>query len=280
MVDDKLVIYRSLGNAVVAARMLVSPCRLCPRRCLADRQSGATGYCGVGHAAYYFDIAVHYGDEMAFIPNYAVSFSGCNLRCRHCITAPAAWLPTVGTLVDCRRLAREIAAVHAQGMRFLHLVGGEPMLHLPLILDLAQYLPTTMRILLDANFYWSAEAMPLLNGVVSDFLPDLKFGNDNCARRLADAVDYWRTVTANILAARAIGDTIVRHLLLPGHFDCCLVPVVEWMAGNCPQTPFSLRRQFVPCGEDLALGKCGFVSEQEYRRAVDFARQEGVNLVE
>ncbi len=42
-------------------------------------------------------------------------------------------------------------------------------------------------------------------------------------------------VTRNILRAAASGDVIIRHLVLPGHLDCCTKPALEWMARNLPR---------------------------------------------
>jgi putative pyruvate formate lyase activating enzyme len=37
---------------------------------------------------------------------------------------------------------------------------------------------------------------------------------------------------------------IVRHLLMPGHYDCCTVPVLQWLAG-LPGIEVSLLTQYL-----------------------------------
>jgi putative pyruvate formate lyase activating enzyme len=37
---------------------------------------------------------------------------------------------------------------------------------------------------------------------------------------------------------------LVRHLLMPGHFDCCTRPVLEWLAG-LPGVEVSLLTQYI-----------------------------------
>jgi putative pyruvate formate lyase activating enzyme len=39
---------------------------------------------------------------------------------------------------------------------------------------------------------------------------------------------------------------IVRHLLLPGHFDCCFLPILNWFTDNIPEALFSLRDGYLP----------------------------------
>jgi putative pyruvate formate lyase activating enzyme len=38
---------------------------------------------------------------------------------------------------------------------------------------------------------------------------------------------------------------VVRHLLMPGHFDCCTEPVLAWLAAR-PDLRVSLLTQYVP----------------------------------
>jgi putative pyruvate formate lyase activating enzyme len=73
---------------------------------------------------------------------------------------------------------------------------------------------------------------------------DYKFGNDACAERLARVPNYSATVQENLLWAAQQGDVIVRHLLMPGHLECCWSPVAEWLATNLSGVKVSLRSGF------------------------------------
>ena len=48
------------------------------------------------------------------------------------------------------------------------------------------------------------------------------------------------------MTASRQGDLIVRHLLLPGHFDCCFRPIVSWLRANLPGVKFSIRDGYLP----------------------------------
>ena len=82
-----------------------------------------------------------------------------------------------------------------------------------------------------SDFYGTDEAFDLLEGVVDTYVADFKFGNDQCARQIARVDRYLEVVTRNLLRACCQGRLIVRHLLLPGHFDCCYRPIVA-LAGR------------------------------------------------
>jgi putative pyruvate formate lyase activating enzyme len=81
----------------------------------------------------------------------------------------------------------------------------------------------------------SREAMELLMDVIDIWLPDFKYGNDVCALRLSGAPKYVEVVTRNLSMAASSGDMIIRHLVLPGHVDCCTKPVLRWISENMPR---------------------------------------------
>jgi hypothetical protein len=94
--------------------------------------------------------------------------------------------------------------------------------------------------------------------VVACYLADLKFGNDACAARYARVPHYFKAVTRNLQQAARSAQVIVRHVLLPGHFECCFRPVVDWVADHTPALPFVLYPGYVPCGpaaRDQQIGR-------------------------
>jgi putative pyruvate formate lyase activating enzyme len=97
-----------------------------------------------------------------------------------------------------------------------------------------------------SDFFGTPEAFSLLGGVVDVYVADFKFGNDGCAKRIASVDDYVRIVTRNLKIAADQADLIVRHLLLPGHFDCCYRPIVNWMQRHLPAAKFSIRDGYLP----------------------------------
>jgi len=53
-------------------------------------------------------------------------------------------------------------------------------------------------------------------------------------------------VRANLLWADEDSRLIVRHLLMPGHVECCWKPVAQWLAAELPRVRVNLRYGFWP----------------------------------
>jgi putative pyruvate formate lyase activating enzyme len=133
-----------------------------------------------------------------------------------------------------------------RGARNIQWVGGEPTIHIPAVLDVMSQCPNLPPVVWKSDFYFTPQALDLLDGAVDVYVADFKFGNDNCARKLAGIDDYVEVITRNLLLTSTRARLIVRHLLLPGHEECCYRPIVDWMAQNLPKTPFSLRDGYLP----------------------------------
>ena len=211
-----------------AARASLASCHLCAHHCGVDRLGGARGLCHAGAETRYFSAQVEVGEELELIPTFAIALGGCDLRCDFCITGASSWNADAGTAFDARAMAIRATRALAAGARTVTLLGGEPTIHLPAALELVAEMPATAELVWKTNAYGSAEARALLEGMFDIWVADFKFGNDDCARRLARIPDYVRTARENLLWAAEHSRLIVRHLLMPGHVQCCWEPVAEW----------------------------------------------------
>jgi putative pyruvate formate lyase activating enzyme len=110
-------------------------------------------------------------------------------------------------------------------------------------------------------------------------LADLKCGNRRCAAALLDAEDYVEVARRNLHRASEHKDLIVRHLLLPGHMDCCTRPTLEWLAAELPRVKVSVRTNYVPPVEAKAT-PAGYVTSQEAEAACRLARDLGLHLIQ
>ena len=159
-------------------------------------------------------------------------------------------------------------------------LGGEPTIHLHAALELVAALPDSAKLIWKTNAHGSAQARELLCGIFDVWLADFKFGNDDCAQRLAKISDYVRIVRENLLWADEHGELIIRHLLMPGHIDCCWKPVAEWLAENLPGVKVNLRAGFWPAWHAARhLELRGTVSAAETERAGKIARLYELNLI-
>lgn len=233
------------------ARQSLRACDLCECRCGTNRLAPLQGQrtpCGLGDASHCFKRHLSYAEEIEIVPSYMVYFAGCNFRCRFCVQAPTCFDPVRGELVQPGALAEECARQIDGGAKTINLLGGEPSLHLHTILELAAAAHTPLPLLLNSNFYMTPEVLDLLDGVIEYYVADFKFGNDDCAARIAGVDRYVEVVTRNLLIASRQSDAklIVRHLLMPGHLECCYKPVAQWMRDHLPGTQFQAGEGYVP----------------------------------
>jgi putative pyruvate formate lyase activating enzyme len=262
------------------ARAMLADCRLCAHDCGVNRLAGENGLCHAGAEARFFCAQTEVSDELELIPTFAIALSGCDLRCDFCITGASSWNPRAGAGFDARAMAVKAEAALQNGARTIMVLGGEPTIHLPAALEFVSLLPETAKLIWKTNAHGSAPARELLDGMFDVWLVDFKFGNDACAQWLAKTPDYVRVVEENLLWADDHSELIVRHLLMPGHVECCWKPVAEWLAENLPGVKVNLRSGFWPAWQAARHTELRrTVSRPESAQAVDLAQRLGLNLV-
>ena len=258
----------------------LSHCTLCEHRCSVNRLAGERGPCKADHLARVFRHRIEFGEETELVPSHLFYLSGCDLRCCFCIAEANAFNPQSGTLLTDDFLAPAVAWGRQRGARNIQWVGGEPTIHIPAIFRSMSGCRDLPPIVWKSDFYGTPDAFHLLNGIVDVYVADFKFGNDDCARRLAKVERYVATVTRNLAIAADQGDLIIRHLLLPGHFDCCYRPVVDFLARELPGAKFSLRDGYLPRWQAQQYGELIHPLDAETAlRASELAAARGLRLV-
>ncbi len=224
------------------ARRLSEPCNLCQHRCGADRDRGE-GWCGAPLQPSRIDPVLHVGEEIAGPTLCLYLGPGCSHRCRFC-TFHALVEGARGDPIDVHRVACALDIWKARGARSLTMIGGEPGIYVPWIFELLVH-EHELPLVWNSNMYHTPEVGRLLDGVVDVYIADFKFGNDACARRLAGLPQYVELVLSNIVTASSQADTIVRHVVMPGHLDCCARLVLDRLAAVVPGIAIHLLR-YIP----------------------------------
>lgn len=268
------------NERLTAAQGHYRSCQLCEHRCGVDRHTAHIGPCKAGVVPNIFRCRVEYGDERELVPSLLVYLSGCDLRCGYCINELNAFDPKRGRPLTAEFLQDAIDAAVEEGAKTLQWVGGEPTIHLPAILEAMTQCRIPLRVIWKTDLYATPEALGLLNGVVDVYLADFKFGNDACALRIAKVERYTGVLQRNLRQVASQGDLIIRHLLLPGHHDCCVEPIVSWIRDQMPAAKVSLRDGYLPhwqAGQLLELARPLDRSESKHAHAL--ALQAGLKLV-
>lgn len=263
----------ALLRRAAEAESRLQHCDLCPWRCGIDRLAGAHGRCGLGAEGRWMRELLHEGDEPEISPTHLLDLAGCNLRCAYCpegsyVCAPEG--PGTTPLAPVA-LADRIRQRQAEGARSLSLAGGEPSAQLPAVLRLLAACPGDVRVVWNSNLWATEASLRALEGVVDVYLPDLKYGSDDCARRLSGVADYTATLERNLrLIATQNVPVLVRHLVLPGHLDCCTAPVLQKLRAAFPQFTVNLMTVYLPFSrmDRPGLAPSSPLDEAERRRAI------------
>ena len=240
----------NLSNNNHLGKSHLSDCHLCPHHCGAERAHGA-GVCRVNQTSYIASEMLHLGEEECLRPAHAIFFSGCTATCSFCTAAKFAFRPQYGVAIPPQQLAQRIKQRQTEGARSICFIGGDPTPHIPYILSTLHALGRHKAVptVFNSNFYLSSEALDLLGGAIDIYLPDLKFGPgigvNSCGENIGGMPNYWNVVTSCVDQLYGEGkELIARHLLMPGHFACCTVPVLTWLAER-PNIRVSLLTQYV-----------------------------------
>ncbi|MBI3466559.1 MAG: radical SAM protein [Planctomycetes bacterium] len=224
---------------------------------------------------------VEYGEELELIPSHIFYLSGCDLRCVFCIAEENAFDPGRGMPLTSEFFTQAVRWGKQQGARNVQWLGGEATVHLPAILEVMAACPDPVQMVWKSNFHCTPESLELLRGIADVYLADFKFGNDRCAQRLASVENYLAVVTRNLLLAADQGELIIRHLLMPGHLECCLRPAVAWVRQHMPDVKFSLRNGYMPAWRARQFSELGrHVTSQENAQAIELVKRAELNLIE
>ena len=268
------------ASRVKAARVALGRCELCEHRCGVNRLAGEVGLCRAGIHPRVHMVQVEVADELELIPTFAVALSGCDMRCSFCITGAQSWNPKAGVELTPQEVAGRAEVALADGARTIMILGGEPTIHLPYVLEIVAALPDSAKLVWKTNAFGAETSRALLYGLFDVWCADYKFGNDACAERLSQTPDYIAAVQRNLLWAAGQSDLIVRHLLMPGHVDCCWSPVAAWLGREMPGVKVNLRSGFWPAWQAHRHAELrGSTTRREVDRAQDIAAEWHLNLI-
>jgi putative pyruvate formate lyase activating enzyme len=278
---------------IKALYKLMSPCRLCPHECVADRSAGKKGKCRSGAEAVISSHNLHFGEEppiSGFRGSGTIFFTNCSLSCVFCQNYPISQLNN-GRTVTVKELAAIMLELQEQRAHNINFV--TPTHFLPLIVDavhLAKQKGLSIPLVYNSSGFEGLEALKLLDGVIDIYLPDAKYCDRNKSAKYSGAAGYWE---ANKLALRemhrqvgnltldkdgvAVKGLLVRHLVLPNDISGSK-DVLEFIAGELsPETYVSVMAQYHPANKSEQYPELSRkVSAKEYGKVVKLAENLGL----
>lgn len=254
--------------AAARAHAALKACRLCPRDCGVDRHAGPQGaLCGLGSEGLVYKELLSHGEEALLCPTWLLDLGGCSMRCRFCSEWAHVVRPDARPAVplDPAWFAATLHRRAAQGARTISFVGGDPTVSLYAILRALAAVPAEalLPIVWNCNGLIGEVAFAELEPLVDCWSIDLKFASERCAERLTLSDEtHYRTHLETSLdrihgAISPAGELplpklLIRHLLLPGHRQCCTLPLIERLAERWPRATVNLMTTYLPFGPAMA----------------------------
>lgn len=227
-------------------KLLVRECKLCEWRCGARRLEGERGVCGLDSKVRVSTAFLHMGEEAPLVPSGTIFFTGCSFKCVFCQNYDISTNPFNGIETDPQRLASICRELSREGARNINYVGGNPDQQLHVIIPSLRYMDVNIPLLWNSNMYMTEEALELLLDLIDIWLPDFKYGNNECGLRLSKVKNYFEIVSRNHKRVCEVSDVIIRHLVLPNHIECCTKPVLLWIARHCNRALVNVMSQYRP----------------------------------
>jgi putative pyruvate formate lyase activating enzyme len=277
-------------------------CFLCPRRCGKTRTAEDPGYCGSAEPTDFFRVArlmVHHGEEPCISGirgSGTIFFSGCSLRCCFCQNYEISLLGK-GRIMDQGQLAEAMLQLASLGVHNLSLVTPSHYAdRIPKLFSCLsshpQWQKQPLPVIWNSSGYETADSLQSLAGLVDIFMPDLKYLDPDVAAAACKAPDYFQVASMAILAMHKLQPDIVfdpsgllrkgmlvRHLVLPGHWqDSCRI--LDFLAENLPpDIPISLMSQFTPQPHlplpDACPELARHLTTLEYQKVAAYALEKG-----
>lgn len=220
---------------------ILENCILCERRCKVNRKVGEKGYCNVLESKISSEF-LHLGEERQLVPSHTIFFNRCNFGCVFCQNYDISQRDG-GRFIEPEKLANMI---DKKGGKNVNWVGGDPTPNLDYIIEVLDYINEPLPQIWNSNMYLTKEGINILSKLMDVYLTDFKYGNDECAKKLSKVDNYTFVIKRNHKIAEKTGDLIIRHLVLPGHIECCTKPILEWIDNNLKDPMINLMDQYRP----------------------------------
>ena len=244
----------------------LASCDICPRECHVNRLENEPGFCHSGRLPIVSSVCAHHGEEPVLSGTRGsgtVFFGNCNMKCVYCQNYQISqnWKKQKSNETDYHTLAKRLLYLQNElGCHNINFVS--PSHFVPqLIGAVMEAVPMGLRLPLvyNTNGYDSIVSLKELEGVISIYLPDLRYASDYWAKKLSQTPDYvgrarraikemYRQVGNLVLdeAGLAKKGLIVRHLVLPNGLAGS-EESLSWLAKELSQeVTVSIMSQYLP----------------------------------
>ena len=241
---------------------LLQKCEICPHKCKIDRTKNQVGRCKSKDTVKVAIASIHNFEEPCISGRNGsgtVFFSNCNLSCEFCQNYEISQ-QGLGKEISIERLAEIFIEQQLRGADNINLVS--PTSYAVQIIEaikIAKNNGLKIPIIYNTNGYENVETLKLLEVYIDVYLPDLKYAENDLAKKYSKIENYFEIATSAIKEMyRQVGENeydengiikkgiIIRHLILPNHTENSK-KVLKWIAENMPKNiTVSVMAQYFP----------------------------------
>lgn len=271
----------------------LNKCKICPHQCGVNRNINQLGRCKSNANVKVALVSSHMYEEPCISGIHGsgtVFFSNCNLNCKFCQNYEISQ-EGKGEEITVERLAEIFIEQQNKGLHNINLV--TPTIYveqIKLAIDIARSKGLSIPIIYNSNGYESIETIKSLEGYIDVYLPDLKYSNNEIAKRYSNVNNYFEIATEAIKEMqKQVGSVgfdengmikkgvIIRHLILP-NYVLNTKNVLKWIKNNMPDDMYvSVMTQYFPTylakGEEMLNRK---ITRKEYREVKKYLETLGM----
>lgn len=240
----------------------LNKCNICPHNCNINRNDGIVGRCRATDKIKIALYSTHDFEEPCISGEKGsgtVFFSNCNLNCVFCQNYEISQLGK-GKEITIEKLANIFLKQQEKEVENINLV--TPTSYVPQIIEalkIAKKEGLKLPIVYNTNGYENIETIKMLEGYVDVYLPDLKYAENELAKKYSKVNNYFEIATEAINEmVKQVGvpkidengimkkGVMVRHLVLPNNIENSK-NVLKWIVENLPKDIYiSVMAQYFP----------------------------------
>lgn len=264
-------------------------CTLCPHKCGVNRNE-KIGRCKANEKVKIALYSTHNFEEPCISGKNGsgtVFFSNCNLNCIFCQNYEISQQGK-GKEITIEQLAQIFLIQQENGVNNINLVTPTSyVLQIIEAIKIARNKGLKIPIIYNTNGYENIETLKMLNGYIDVYLPDLKYANNELAKKYSKIDNYFETAQLAIKEMiKQVGSpkfdsngiikkgVIIRHLVLPNYIQNSK-DVLKWIKYNLPQNTYiSVMAQYFPtykAKDDAFLNRK--LSQKEWQEIENYIEQ-------
>ena len=262
-------------------------CEICPHKCGVNRKIGQIGRCKSTNTVKLAKASVHSFEEPCISGKKGsgtVFFSHCNMNCVFCQNYEISQ-EEKGRDVTIQELAEIFLEQQNKDAENINLVTPTSyVLQIIEAIKIAKNKGLNIPIVYNTNGYENVETIKMLKGYIDIYLPDLKYAEDDIAKKYSKVNNYFEIATNAIKemyyqVGKADFDergimkkgVLIRHLILPNH-TLNSMKVLRWINDNMPKDVLvSVMSQYFPTYKAVNYEENNRkINKEEYEEIEDF----------